>query len=76
MRTELLSTELLHKMDGYWRAANYLSVVQIYLYNNPLRKEPLTKCHAKQESIRKKGKPCQRIHSHENNTAVRGITRE
>jgi len=34
--------ELLRKMDAYWRAANYLSVGQIYLYDNPLLKEPLT----------------------------------
>ena len=30
------------KIDAYWRAANYLSVGQIYLYANPLLKEPLT----------------------------------
>ncbi len=36
-----LSTELLHKIDAYWRAANYLSVGQIYLCDNPLLKEPL-----------------------------------
>src|SRR5689334_9340781 len=34
-------------MDAYWRAANYLSVGQIYLYDNPLLKEPLTKDHIK-----------------------------
>ena len=28
-------------MNAYWRAANYLSVGQIYLYDNPLLKEPL-----------------------------------
>ena len=28
-------------MDAYWRAANYLSVGQIYLYDNPLLKKPL-----------------------------------
>ncbi|HEY2419526.1 MAG TPA: phosphoketolase family protein [Steroidobacteraceae bacterium] len=33
--------ELLQKMDAYWRAANYLSVGQIYLYDNPLLKQPL-----------------------------------
>src|SRR5207302_6923429 len=33
--------ELLDKMDAYWRAANYLSVGQIYLYDNPLLKRPL-----------------------------------
>ena len=41
MRTKTLSPELLHKMDAYWRAANYLSVGQIYLYDNPLLKRPL-----------------------------------
>src|SRR5207253_7145715 len=33
--------ELLGKLDAYWRAANYLSVGQIYLYDNPLLKRPL-----------------------------------
>src|SRR5471030_1695447 len=42
-----LSPELLRKMDGYWRAANYLSVGQIYLYDNPLLKKPLTLDHIK-----------------------------
>ncbi len=36
-----LSPELLKKMDAYWRAANYLSVGQIYLYRNPLLRRPL-----------------------------------
>jgi len=36
-----LTPELLRKMNGYWRASNYLSVGQIYLYNNPLLKERL-----------------------------------
>jgi xylulose-5-phosphate/fructose-6-phosphate phosphoketolase len=31
-----LSPELARKMNAYWRAANYLSVGQIYLYDNPL----------------------------------------
>ncbi len=34
-------------MDAYWRAANYLSVGQIYLYANPLLREPLTLAHVK-----------------------------
>src|SRR4051794_28662874 len=34
-------------IDAYWRAANYLSVGQIYLYDNPLLKERLTKEHIK-----------------------------
>jgi xylulose-5-phosphate/fructose-6-phosphate phosphoketolase len=41
METKTLSPELLHKMDAYWRTANYLSVGQIYLYDNPLLKQPL-----------------------------------
>jgi xylulose-5-phosphate/fructose-6-phosphate phosphoketolase len=41
------SPELLKKMDAYWRAANYLSVGQIYLYDNPLLKEPLSLKHIK-----------------------------
>ena len=42
-----LSLELLYKMNAYWQAANYLSVGQIYLYDNPLLKEPLTLEHIK-----------------------------
>src|SRR2546428_4905152 len=42
-----LSREQLEKIDAYWRAANYLSVGQIYLYDNPLLKEPLTTRHVK-----------------------------
>ncbi|MEO5685525.1 MAG: phosphoketolase family protein [Chitinophagaceae bacterium] len=36
-----LTPEILYKVDAYWRAANYLSVGQIYLYSNPLLKRPL-----------------------------------
>src|SRR3974377_192281 len=42
-----LSAEELHKMHAYWRAANYLSVGQIYLMDNPLLKEPLQLNHVK-----------------------------
>ncbi|HEV3163369.1 MAG TPA: phosphoketolase family protein [Isosphaeraceae bacterium] len=42
-----LSPELLRSMDAYWRAANYLSVGQIYLFDNPLLKEPLKLEHIK-----------------------------
>jgi xylulose-5-phosphate/fructose-6-phosphate phosphoketolase len=42
-----LAPELLQKMDAYWRAANYLSVGQIYLYDNPLLTEPLKREHIK-----------------------------
>ncbi|MHA6759712.1 phosphoketolase family protein [Streptacidiphilus sp. PAMC 29251] len=37
----VLSPDLLQAMDAYWRAANYLSVGQLYLYDNPLLKRPL-----------------------------------
>src|ERR1700756_4190842 len=42
-----LSRDELNKIDAYWRAANYLSVGQIYLYDNPLLKQTLTKEHIK-----------------------------
>ena len=42
-----LSPDLLRKMNAYWRAANYLSVGQIYLYDNPLLKKPLKLEHVK-----------------------------
>lgn len=42
-----LGTEELRKMNAYWRAANYLSVGQIYLLDNPLLKEPLKLEHVK-----------------------------
>ena len=38
---------LLARMDAYWRAANYLSVGQIYLLDNPLLREPLRAEHIK-----------------------------
>src|SRR6185295_13279735 len=41
------SSGLLQRIDAYWRAANYLSVGQIYLLANPLLKEPLGKEHIK-----------------------------
>ena len=47
MATNTLSPELLSKMDAYWRAANYLAVGQIYLYDNPLLKRPLTLAYVK-----------------------------
>jgi xylulose-5-phosphate/fructose-6-phosphate phosphoketolase len=37
----VLAPDLLHSMDAYWRAANYLSVGQLYLYDNPLLRRPL-----------------------------------
>ncbi len=45
--TTPLSADELAVMDAYWRAANYLSVGQIYLRDNPLLTEPLTLAHVK-----------------------------
>lgn len=45
--TETLSPDLLDRMNAYWRAANYLSVGQIYLRDNPLLEEPLRLEHVK-----------------------------
>jgi xylulose-5-phosphate/fructose-6-phosphate phosphoketolase len=42
-----LTADLVRKLDAYWRAANYLSVGQIYLYDNPLLKKPLKRNHIK-----------------------------
>ena len=42
-----LSQEMLRKINAYWRAANYLSVGQIYLMDNPLLKKPLSIKHIK-----------------------------
>lgn len=43
----MLTDDLLQHIDAYWRAANYLSVGQIYLQANPLLKEPLQPGHIK-----------------------------
>ncbi len=42
-----LTPELLHRIDAYWRATNYLSVGQMYLRDNPLLREPLKLEHVK-----------------------------
>lgn len=42
-----LSKSELDKLDAYWRASNYLSVGQIYLFDNPLLKKPLKREHVK-----------------------------
>jgi xylulose-5-phosphate/fructose-6-phosphate phosphoketolase len=42
MKTRTLTPDILDRIDAYWRAANYLSVGQIYLFDNPLLKRPLT----------------------------------
>ncbi|HEX8101689.1 MAG TPA: phosphoketolase family protein [Solirubrobacteraceae bacterium] len=45
--TSVLDPEALERIDAYWRAANYLSVGQIYLLDNPLLREPLRVEHVK-----------------------------
>lgn len=45
--SDVLSKDELKAIDAYWRASNYLSVGQIYLYDNPLLKEPLRLEHVK-----------------------------
>jgi len=46
-QSKSLDPEELRLLDAYWRAANYLSVGQIYLLDNPLLREPLTPEHIK-----------------------------
>jgi xylulose-5-phosphate/fructose-6-phosphate phosphoketolase len=46
-QTSPLAAEELSRINAYWRAANYLSVGQIYLYDNPLLREPLKLQHVK-----------------------------
>ncbi len=43
----VLNPDELERVHAYWRAANYLSVGQIYLLDNPLLKQPLTRAHIK-----------------------------
>jgi xylulose-5-phosphate/fructose-6-phosphate phosphoketolase len=45
--TVSISDEELDRIDRFWRAANYLSVGQIYLLDNPLQREPLRSEHVK-----------------------------
>jgi xylulose-5-phosphate/fructose-6-phosphate phosphoketolase len=44
---QTLAPQMLQKIDAYWRAANFLSVGQIYLYDNPLLRQPLKAEHVK-----------------------------
>ena len=46
-RVPPVDQQMLLMMDAYWRAANYLSVGQIYLYDNPLLRQPLELAHIK-----------------------------
>jgi xylulose-5-phosphate/fructose-6-phosphate phosphoketolase len=47
LNSKRLTIDQLQKIDAYWRAANYLSVGQIYLLDNPLLKKPLALKHIK-----------------------------
>ena len=49
--TPTLSPDQLQRIDAYWRAANYLSVGQLYLLDNPLLREPLTLAHIKKQLL-------------------------
>src|SRR5690348_14187863 len=44
---DVLDPQTLHNVDAWWRAANYLSVGQVYLLDNPLLHEPLKIEHVK-----------------------------
>jgi xylulose-5-phosphate/fructose-6-phosphate phosphoketolase len=47
----VLKPDELRDIDAYWRAANYISVGQIYLYDNPLLREPLKVAHIKPRQL-------------------------
>jgi xylulose-5-phosphate/fructose-6-phosphate phosphoketolase len=49
--SDVLSKSEMHALDAYWRAANYLSVGQIYLQDNPLLKQPLSIEHIKRRLL-------------------------
>src|SRR6266849_4986417 len=53
--SDVLSKQELEAMDAYWRAANYLSVGEIYLLNNPLLKESLKPEHIKPRLLGHRG---------------------
>ena len=46
-----LTDDYLKKMNGYWRAANYLSAAQLYLLDNPLLKDELKPEHIKKKIV-------------------------
>ncbi|MFC5502123.1 phosphoketolase [Lysinimonas soli] len=50
-RTETLGADEIDRIDAWWRAANYLSIGQIYLLDNPLLREPLRVEHVKQRLL-------------------------
>ena len=52
-----LTDDELRRIDAYWRAANYLTVGQIYLMTNPLLREPLRPEHIKPRLLGHTGAP-------------------
>ena len=52
-----LTEDYLKKMDAYWRAANYLGAAQLYLLDNPLLREPLTRDTGKEKDCWSLGEP-------------------
>ena len=51
-KSNMLTSGYLKKVDAYWRAANYLSVAQLYLMDNPLLREPLKASDIKKKIVR------------------------
>ena len=51
MKKPIISAEELLLLDKWWRAANYLSVGQLYLLDNPLLEEPLTREQIKRKIV-------------------------
>ena len=50
-KKNVLSTDELHGLNAWWRAANYLAAGQLYLLDNPLLKNPLKKAHIKKKIV-------------------------
>ena len=48
---QLLTDDYLQKLDAYWRAANYLAAAQLYMLDNPLLREPLTRDQIKKKIV-------------------------
>ena len=51
MKINYLSKEYLNRLDGYWKACNYLSVAQLYLLKNPLLRQPLKRSYIKAKIV-------------------------
>ena len=73
---EPLSAEQYERVDAYWRAANYVSVGQIYLLDNPLLREPLTTEHIKPRLLQSVMVTSIRVTEHanrDNNSPLQGF---